>query len=185
MTITKTEFDGLLIIDPEVFVDSRGFFFESWHKEKYNNSGIEVDFVQDNISKSNKGTIRGLHYQAKKTAQEKLCYVIKGKVLDVAVDIRFGSPTFGKHYSIELSEENKKQLFIPKGFAHGFSVLADDTIFVYKVSEFYNSKDERTIIYNDEDISIDWKVIDRILSYKDLNGIPFKAIEREFFYWKK
>jgi dTDP-4-dehydrorhamnose 3,5-epimerase len=184
MNINKTEFDGLLLIEPDVFGDERGYFYESWNKEKFRNAGVDVVFVQDNISKSGKGTIRGLHYQAKKTAQDKLCYVIQGKVLDIAVDIRFNSPTFGKHYSVELSEENKRQLFIPKGFAHGFSVLEDNTVFMYKVSDLYSPKDERTIRFDDPALGIDWKVKDRIISYKDLGGVTFDSIEREFFYWK-
>lgn len=184
MNIIKTEFDGLLIIEPDIYGDERGCFYESWNREKYRNAGIETEFVQDNLSKSNKGVIRGLHYQSKKTAQEKLCYVIQGKVLDVAVDIRFGSPTFGKHFAAELSGENKKQLLIPKGFAHGFSVLEDNTVFMYKVSELYTPKDERTIKLDDATLAIDWKVKLRIVSYKDMGGVPFESIEREFFYWK-
>lgn len=182
MKITKTEFSGLLIVEPEIFGDERGFFFESWQKEKYKSAGLEVNFVQDNISKSRQGTIRGLHYQAEPAAQDKLCYVISGKVLDVAVDIRFGSPTFGKHYAIELSGENKKQLFLPKGFAHGFSVLTDEAVFMYKVSTVYMPGCERAIIYNDNDLAINWMVENPIVSAKDLKGKPFKKIEKDFIY---
>lgn len=180
MNIIKTGFSGLLLIEPDVFGDNRGYFYESWNKEKYFKAGINVDFVQDNISKSCRGTIRGLHYQSPEKAQDKLCFVVQGRVLDIAVDIRTGSPTFGKHYSVELSAEKKNQLFIPKGFAHGFSVLEEDTIFLYKVSEFYSPGDERTIIYNDPDLAIDWKTEKGIISDKDLRGIPFKSIEKEF-----
>jgi len=182
MKITKTEFDGVLVIEPEVFGDERGYFFESYNEEKFFNAGINIKFVQDNVSKSQKGTIRGLHYQAGNSAQEKLCYVTRGKVLDIAVDIRSGSPAYGKYFAVELSEENKKQLIIPKGFAHGFSVLCDDTIFVYKVSAPYNLKDERTILYNDKDLAIDWQVDSPIISGKDLKGVPFSKIEKDFIY---
>lgn len=180
MNIIKTGFDGLLLIEPDIFGDSRGYFYESYNREKYLAAGIGTEFVQDNISKSRKGTIRGLHYQSKDRAQDKLCFVIQGRVLDIAVDIRFGSPTFGKYFSAELSSEKKNQLFIPKGFAHGFSVLEEDTIFLYKVSDFYSPAEERTIIYNDSFLRIDWKVENGIISEKDLKGIPFKSIEREF-----
>jgi dTDP-4-dehydrorhamnose 3,5-epimerase len=182
MKITKTEFSELLVVEPEIFGDERGYFFESWQKEKYTNAGLNVDFIQDNISKSRKGTIRGLHYQAEPGAQDKLCYVISGKVLDVAVDIRLGSPTFGKHYAIELSGENKKQLFLPKGFAHGFSVLSDEAVFMYKVSTLYMPACERVIIYNDTDLAVNWMVENPIISAKDLKGKPFKEIEKDFIY---
>ncbi len=182
MKINKTEFNGLFVIEPDVYGDERGCFFESYNEEKFLSAGIDIKFIQDNISKSHKGTIRGLHYQAGSSAQDKLCYVLKGKVLDIAVDIRSGSPTFGKYFALELSEENNIQLIIPKGFAHGFSVCCDDTVFVYKVSVPYNSADERIIIYNDKDLAIDWKVECPIISAKDLKGIPFSKIEKEFIY---
>lgn len=180
MKITKTEFSGLLVIEPDIFGDERGYFFESYNEEKFKAAGIKTNFIQDNVSKSQKGTIRGLHYQAGNAAQDKLCYVIEGRVLDIAVDIRFGSPAFGKYFAVELSEENKKQLLIPKGFAHGFSVLEENTKFIYKVSSLYSKEDERTIIYNDKDLAIDWKVENPIISGKDLSGIPFNKIEKDF-----
>lgn len=179
---TKTEIEGLLLLQPQVFGDDRGYFLESYRKNSYKEFGIDVDFVQDNISKSQKGTIRGLHYQVGEVAQGKLCQVISGKVLDVAVDIRFGSPTFGQYFSIVLSEENKKQLWIPAGFAHGFSVLSPEAIFSYKCTAYYSKPNERSIIYNDPDLMIDWKVDNQIVSDKDLKAKFFKDIEKDFIY---
>jgi len=178
----KTNIEGLIIVKPDVFEDSRGYFYESYNKKKYAELGIDTQFFQDNISKSVRGTIRGLHYQAPPFAQAKLCSVIVGKVLDVAVDIRFGSPTFGKYFACELSEENKFQLWIPVGFAHGFSVLSDVAIFSYKCSEVYNKEFERSILYNDPQIKIDWKVENPIVSDKDLKATPFNKIEKDFTY---
>lgn len=182
MKIVKTEIDGVLIIEPDFFPDARGFFFESYNKERYNKSGLKFDFVQDNISKSEKGTIRGLHYQIGENAQGKLCQVITGVVLDVAVDIRFGSPTFGKYFAVELSGGNHKQIWIPPGFAHGFSVLSDEAIFSYKCTAFYSKKDERGILYNDEELKIDWRVDKENVSEKDLKSKRFKEIDKDFFY---
>ena len=180
--ITKTEIEGVLLLQPQVYGDNRGYFFESYRKNSFKEFGIDADFVQDNISKSQKGTIRGLHYQVGETAQGKLCQVISGKVLDVAVDIRFGSPTFGQYFSIVLSEENKKQLWMPAGFAHGFSVLSPEAIFSYKCTAYYSKPDERSIIYNDPDLAIDWKVDDPIVSDKDLKAKFFKDIEEDFSF---
>lgn len=182
MQVEKTFINGLLIIKPDVFEDSRGYFFESFNKENYKQIGIETNLVQDNVSKSNKGTIRGLHYQVGKFAQGKMCSVLKGSVMDIAVDIRFGSPTFGKYFSIELSDENKNQLWIPVGFAHGFVVKSDDTIFTYKCTSTYNKESERSIIYNDSDLNINWQINNPIVSDKDLEGIPFKNIEKDFSF---
>jgi len=182
MEIEKTFIKDLLIIKPDVFNDDRGYFFESFNKIKYEKLGIDFSFVQDNISKSNYGTVRGLHYQVGDFAQGKLCSVLKGKVLDVAVDIRFGSPTFGKYFSVELSSDNKFQFWIPPGFAHGFSVLSDEVVFHYKCTNFYNKESERCIIYNDKDLLIDWKVNSMIVSEKDLLGKNFKDINKDFFY---
>lgn len=182
MEVVKTEFEGLLIIKPKVFGDERGYFFESYNEVVYQASGIELCFVQDNISKSKKGTIRGLHYQVGEKAQGKLCKVIFGKVLDVAVDIRFGSPTFGKYFSSELSEENHTQLWIPPGFAHGFSVLSDEAIFSYKCTSLYSKEHERAILFNDTDLNIDWKVSNPIVSEKDLQAIKLKDIQKDFIY---
>jgi dTDP-4-dehydrorhamnose 3,5-epimerase len=182
MKFIKTELEGPLIIEPDVFPDDRGFFFESYNKNKYKNEGFNFDFVQDNISKSVKGTIRGLHYQVGEFAQGKLCQVILGKVYDVAVDIRFGSPTFGKYVGVELSGENHRQFWLPPGFAHGFSVLSDEAIFMYKCTNYYSKKDERAIIYNDSEIGIDWNVKTPIVSEKDLLATKFKEIEKDFKY---
>jgi len=180
MKVTETELKGVLIIEPDFFEDTRGFFFESYNKKKYDEAGLRFDFLQDNISKSAKGTIRGLHYQIGGNAQGKLCQVISGAVLDVAVDIRFGSKTFGKYIAAELTGENHKQIWIPPGFAHGFSVLSDEAIFSYKCTAFYSKKDERAILYNDIDLNIDWKVETPIVSEKDLLAKKFSEIERDF-----
>ncbi len=180
MTIEKLSPDGLLLIKPDVFKDPRGYFFESYNQKKYAELGFEEKFVQDNISKSVYGTIRGLHYQVGENAQGKLCQVIKGKVLDVAVDIRFGSPTFGKHFSVELSEENKFQFWMPPGFAHGFSVLSDEAIFMYKCTAFYSKKDERCIKFDDPNLNIDWQTEMQIVSDKDKLGKNFTDIEKDF-----
>jgi dTDP-4-dehydrorhamnose 3,5-epimerase len=182
LKVIKTEINSLLIIEPDVFKDDRGFFFESYSKQRYEKFGIPDDFVQDNISKSKRGTVRGLHYQVGENAQGKLCQVIEGEVLDVAVDIRFGSPTFGKYFSQVLSSDNKTQLWIPTGFAHGFSVLSDEAIFSYKCTSYYSKIHERTIRFNDSDLKIDWKVDNPIVSEKDLSAAKFKDIEKDFIY---
>jgi dTDP-4-dehydrorhamnose 3,5-epimerase len=182
MIISPAEIPEVLVIQPDVFEDSRGYFFESFNKARFNEYNLEVDFVQDNISKSGKSTIRGLHYQAGSRAQGKLCQVIAGRVLDVAVDIRFGSPTFGMYVAQELSEENHIQLWIPQGFAHGFSVLSEYAIFLYKCTDFYSKEHERTIIYNDPQLNIDWGVNDPVISQKDSNGKSLNEIDRDFIY---
>jgi dTDP-4-dehydrorhamnose 3,5-epimerase len=178
----KTNIEGLLLIEPDVFGDDRGYFYESYSKEKYAELGINFNFVQDNISKSNKGTVRGLHYQAGEKAQGKLCQVISGKALDVAVDIRFNSPTFGKHYAHLLNSEKKLQIWIPPGLAHGFSVLSDEAIFSYKCTEYYSKEDERTILYNDPELNIDWQVKNPIVSAKDQQAKRFKNIGKDFIF---
>ncbi len=182
MEVIKSGIEGLLILKPKVFGDERGYFFESYNEEIYRKAGIDYLFLQDNISKSKKGTIRGLHYQVGDKAQGKLCKVIYGKVLDVAVDIRFGSPTFGKYFSSELSEDNHTQLWIPPGFAHGFSVLSDEAIFSYKCTALYSKENERAILYNDKDLNINWKVDNPIVSEKDLKAPLLKNIAKEFIY---
>jgi len=182
MKIINSQIEDVKFIYPDIFPDARGFFLESYNKMRYNDAGINENFIQDNFSKSVKGTVRGLHYQVGENAQGKLCFVILGKVLDVAVDIRFGSPTFGQYVSIELTEENKNQIWIPPGFAHGFSVLSDEAIFCYKCTGFYSKKDERSIIYNDPDLAIDWNVDNPIVSEKDLAAKRFKEIEKDFVY---
>ena len=170
MIVEKTHIKGLLIITPTVFEDDRGYFFESYNKYSFKKeTDLDINFVQDNESKSSYGTLRGLHYQTGDFAQAKLVRVLSGNVLDIAVDIREGSPTYGQYFSIELSDLNKKQLFIPRGFAHGFVVLSEIAIFSYKCDNFYNKKSEGGIIYNDSTINIDWKIPETkyILSEKD------------------
>jgi dTDP-4-dehydrorhamnose 3,5-epimerase len=180
MKITKTDLEGLLVIHPSVFSDSRGYFFESYRKEAFSGYGISHEFVQDNISKSKKNTIRGLHYQVGNYVQGKLCHVISGRILDVALDIRFNSPTFGKHFSQELSEDNHSMIWIPPGFAHGFSVLSDEAVFMYKCTAYYSKENERAILFNDPDLGIDWKIEVPVVSEKDLNAKLFNEINRDF-----
>ncbi len=182
MKIIDTQLNGLLLLQPAVFGDERGYFYESFHISRYAELGITLPFVQDNISKSVKNTLRGLHYQAGNAAQGKLVQVLTGKVLDVAVDIRFGSPSFGKYFAAVISEENHYQLWIPAGFAHGFSVLSEEAIFSYKCTALYSKNDERTILYNDADLNIDWKVSSPVLSPKDLLGKKLSEIEKDFFF---
>ncbi|MBO4294845.1 MAG: dTDP-4-dehydrorhamnose 3,5-epimerase [Alphaproteobacteria bacterium] len=158
MNFIKTEIDGVVIVEPRVFEDERGYFFESYNQEEFFKNGITNKFVQDNQSKSSYGVVRGLHCQLGEHAQAKLVRVLDGRVLDVAVDVRKGSKTFGKHVAVELSAENKRQLFIPRGFLHGFSVLSETAIFAYKCDNLYCKASEFGIAYNDEDIGVDWKV---------------------------
>jgi len=166
MKIIETDIQGVLIIEPDAFGDKRGFFMESWQKERYCNAGITSNFVQDNISFSTSGILRGLHFQFE-NAQAKLVQVVKGEVYDVAVDIRYGSPTFGKYVSVRLSGDNKKQLFVPEGFAHGFCVLSEEAFFIYKCSNYYAPESEAGILWSDPDIAIDWPVNKPFLSEKD------------------
>ena len=174
---TKTPIDGLLVIEPTYYADSRGYFFESFNKQEYEAVGINVNFVQDNESKSSKNVVRGLHFQII-NPQSKLVRVIKGEVYDVAVDLRPNSQTYGKWYGVLLSGKNKKQFFIPKGFAHGFSVLEDDTIFAYKCDDYYTPSGERGILWNDSELNIDWvkyiNIENIILSEKDKNRPTLK-----------
>lgn len=180
MKITETGFEGLLLITPDVYEDDRGYFFEAFNEKVYKQAGLTFNFVQDNISKSRKNTIRGLHFQTSEMAQGKLCQVITGKVLDVAVDIRQDSPTFGKHFSIELSEENHLQIWMHPGFAHGFSVLSDEAIFRYKCTQLYSREHEATILFNDPELNIDWKVTDPVVSNKDLQAQTFKEFKEQW-----
>ena len=170
MAFIKTEFPGLIIIEPTVFTDSRGYFFESYNENNFKAEGIDTRFVQDNQSKSSYGVIRGLHYQLAPHAQTKLIRVLSGSILDIVVDIRKGSPTYANAFSIELSAENNKQLFIPKGFAHGFSVLSETAEVIYKCDEFYHKESEAGIVFNDAALNIDWKIpaASAIISDKDL-----------------
>ncbi len=179
MNIIKTDIEGLLILEPKVFGDSRGYFFESWNKARYEEAGIVCEFVQDNESKSSFGVLRGLHWQAMPYTQAKLVRVVSGAVLDVAVDIRKGSPTYGRHVAVELSGENKRQLFIPKGFAHGFAVLSQEAVFAYKCDAPYAPQYERGMRFDDPALGIDWRVTPEQwnLSAKDKLHPLFKNIE--------
>ena len=179
MNYIQTEIDGVWIIEPKVFNDARGYFMEAFKGEEFRANIGDVHFVQDNESKSSFGVLRGLHYQKGEYSQAKLVRVIKGKVLDVAVDLRRSSPTFGKYVSVELSEENKRQFFIPRGFAHGFLVLSEEAIFTYKVDNGYAPQAEASIRFNDETIGIDWPVAESqfILSEKDGHAVSFKDAE--------
>jgi dTDP-4-dehydrorhamnose 3,5-epimerase len=180
MEIIQTKIDGLLIIKPKVFSDERGYFFESWNQDSFSKNGININFVQDNQSLSQKGVLRGLHFQNPPYAQAKLVRVIQGAVLDVAVDIRAGSPTYGQHVSIELNAENKLQFFIPEGFAHGFLTLSDDTIFSYKCSAYYNKASEGCLLWNDPGLAIAWNTDHPTLSDKDLEGNKFHSFASLF-----
>ncbi len=173
MLIKETGIDGLLIIEPKVFNDDRGYFFESYSKQKFDDLNLNIDFIQDNESFSSFGVIRGLHYQLEPYAQTKLLRVVSGKILDVAVDLRKQSPTFGEYYAIELSSDNKLQFLIPKGFAHGLSVLSDTVIVNYKCDNYYNKESEGGISYADPELGIDWKITKdlAIVSEKD-NVLP-------------
>jgi len=177
MKFIRTEIPDVVLCKPTILNDERGYFFESFKKEVFEKfMGCTINFTQDNEAKSIKGVLRGLHYQLPPFAQAKLVRVVKGKVLDIAVDIRKGSPTFGKYEAVELSDENKFQLYIPKGFAHGYVVLSDKAIFSYKVDNYYHKESERGIMYNDESLKIDWKLpVDQLLiSEKDQLQSTFK-----------
>jgi dTDP-4-dehydrorhamnose 3,5-epimerase len=167
MEITKTDIEGLLILQPKIWRDERGYFFESFREDVFKKLNIDVNFVQDNQSLSQKGTIRGLHFQKAPYEQGKLVRVLQGKVLDVALDIRKNSATYGKYFAIELSADNQTQFFIPAGFAHGFSTLEDNTIFCYKCTNYYNKASEGGVLYNDPALGIDWKVEGLFVSDKD------------------
>jgi len=179
MKYTKTEIEGVYIIEPKIFNDTRGYFFEAFKQKEFEENVCKINFVQDNESKSSYGVLRGLHYQKGKFSQAKLVRVIKGKVLDVAVDIRKSSPTFGKHVMVELSEDNKRQLFIPRGFAHGFLVLSKEAIFTYKVDNVYAPQSEASIKFNDPDLGIEWPIdsSEVLTSEKDLKGKSFKEAD--------
>ncbi len=179
MKYTETEIPGVYIIEPRVFNDARGYFFEAWKKEEFEENVGKVEFIQDNESKSSYGVLRGLHYQKGDASQAKLVRVIKGRVLDVAVDIRKSSPTFGQHVMVELSDENKRQFFIPRGFAHGFLVLSDEAIFTYKVDNPYAPTQEAGIRWNDEELAIQWPIDPKLVvtSEKDLNACRLRDAE--------
>lgn len=180
MEITRTPIDGLLVLQPRIFPDGRGYFYESWNRKAFEDAGIIADFVQDNQSLSQKGVLRGLHFQCPPHAQAKLVRVIAGAVLDVAVDIRKNSPTYGKHFAIELTAENKTLFYIPEGFAHGFLTLEDNTIFAYKCAGFYNKAAEDCLLWNDPALGIHWDVKEPLLSPKDLLGKPLAELNSPF-----
>lgn len=167
MEVTTTPIEGLLVLQPKIWKDDRGYFFESFRADVFSKLNIDVNFVQDNQSLSQKGTIRGLHYQVAPFEQGKLVRVVQGRVLDVALDIRKNSPTYGQHFAIELSAENQTQFFIPPGFAHGFSTLEDNTIFCYKCTNYYSKASEGGVLFNDPALGIDWKVEGLFVSDKD------------------
>ncbi|MBO4777339.1 MAG: dTDP-4-dehydrorhamnose 3,5-epimerase [Bacteroidales bacterium] len=182
MEAIKTDIEGVYIIEPKVFKDQRGYFFESYNKLSLESLGIDYTFVQDNQSKSSYGVIRGLHFQKPPHAQTKLLRVVEGKIIDVAVDIRKGSPTYGKHVAVELSAENFKQLLIPAGFAHGFSVLSETAIVQYKCTDYYHPETEGGIMFNDSDIDIDWGIPldEAVVSDKDLKHPSFAEFDSPF-----
>jgi len=178
MKTLKTPIEGLLVFIPDVFSDERGCFFESWSKKHFKE--IKFEFVQDNQSLSKKGVLRGMHFQNPPYEQGKLVRVIKGAVIDVAVDIRKGSVTYGKYFSVKLSEKNKKIFWIPPGFAHGFLSIEDDTVFSYKCTNIYNKESEGSLLWNDSDLDIDWGIIKPLVSAKDMCATHFKDFESKF-----
>jgi dTDP-4-dehydrorhamnose 3,5-epimerase len=183
MKIIDQPLSGIFVIEPAVFSDDRGYFFESFNQEKFNSLiGRSVNFVQDNQSLSSKNVVRGLHYQLPPFAQGKLVRVARGSVLDVAVDIRKGSPTFGQHFTLELNDRNHLMMFIPEGFAHGFSALEDHTTFLYKCTNYYHKASERAILYNDQSLNINWQVSNAIVSGKDLEAPLMQDAEIAFVY---
>lgn len=182
MEIAKTPIDGLLVIKPDVFADNRGYFFETYNEEKFRQLGLRTDFVQDNESCSSKGVVRGLHFQVPPFAQAKLIRVVRGSVLDFALDIRRGSPTYGKYFSVKLDDKEKNMFFIPEGFAHGFLTLEDDTVFSYKCTALYNKQSERGLLWNDKRLNIDWTIAEPILSDKDKLWGKFDEFTSPFDY---
>ena len=183
MDVVRTDIEGLVIIQPRLFEDQRGYFFESFSEREFAHKVAPVSFVQDNESKSSYGVLRGLHFQKPPYEQAKLVRVVKGRVLDVAVDLRKGSPTYGRYEAVELSEDNHRQLFIPRGFAHGFCVLSDEAVFQYKCDNYYAPQSEGAVRWDDPDLDIDWKIPmeDVILSDKDRNHPCFKDLDDMFF----
>lgn len=176
MNVLPTAIPGLVIVEPKVFADPRGYFFEAYRESAYEGAGIGPRFVQDNISRSQGGVLRGLHVQ-EPNGQGKLVQVLQGAIFDVAVDVRHGSPWFGQHVAVELSQDNKRQFYIPPGFAHGFCVLSDDVLVQYKCTTYYSPKDEFSVLWNDPDLGIAWPVKEPVLSAKDSAGQPLRDIE--------
>lgn len=182
MKVIETGFEGLLELEPRVFEDDRGYFYESYNKALFKKIGIETEYVQDNQSLSQKNVVRGLHFQAPPFAQGKLVRVISGSVLDIALDIRKGSPTYGKYHSVLLTEKNKKIFWIPAGFAHGFATLEDHTIFAYKCTDVYNKESEGAVRWNDPDLDFDWNVKNPIVSEKDQTSTLWKDFVSPFTF---
>ncbi|MEP7169233.1 MAG: dTDP-4-dehydrorhamnose 3,5-epimerase [Bacteroidota bacterium] len=180
MKFTSLELNGLVLIEPKLLSDSRGYFFESWHEKKFAEGGLKLNFVQDNESCSSKGVLRGFHFQIPPYEQGKLVRVIKGAALDVVVDIRKKSPTYGKHYKVVLDDKQRNMLWIPAGFAHGFLSMQDDTVFVYKCTGFYDKASEKGILWNDPDLNIDWGVSSPLVSEKDLELMRIKDLPEYF-----
>ena len=178
MNVTRSKLPGLLLIEPKVFGDARGFFMETWNQRKYQEAGMTAQFVQDNISVSRRGALRGLHFQ-NPNPQGKLVSVLQGEVLDVVVDLRVRSATFGQYEAVNLSSENKRQFYIPPGFAHGFAVLSETAMFHYKCTEFYSPKDEMTLRWNDPAVGIQWPIAEPLVSEKDSKGLLLNEIPRE------
>ena len=178
MNVTRFEIEGLLLIEPQVFGDARGFFYESWNERRYREADITAAFVQDNLSLSRRGTVRGLHFQ-NPAVQAKLVTVLQGEVFDVAVDLRRRSPTFGRWHGANLSADNKRQFFLPKGFAHGFAVVSESALVAYKCTDYYAPQNEVTIAWNDPEVGIKWPVTSPVLSGKDQRGLRLKDVPLE------
>ena len=187
MEVIKTEIEGVVIIEPRIFKDDRGYFYESFSQREFEEKVCRTTFVQDNQSKSSYGVVRGLHFQKPPYSQSKLVRCIKGAVLDVAVDIRKGSPTFGKHVAVELTEDNHRQFFVPRGFAHGFAVLSDEAVFQYKCDNFYNKESEGSVAWNDPELAIDWRIPAEkvLLSEKDKQSKTISDADYLFDYNEK
>jgi dTDP-4-dehydrorhamnose 3,5-epimerase len=178
MQVRKTELDGVVVIEPRVFEDARGYFYESWSAQRYAELGVPAQFVQDNISRSRRGTLRGLHLQSPPHGQGKLVFVLEGEVFDVAVDVRVGSPTFGRSTGQTLSAQNRRQMYVPPGFAHGFCVVSEEALFAYKCTEYYAPAAELSVLWNDPEIGIAWPIDSPVLSKKDAAGIPLRDVPR-------
>jgi dTDP-4-dehydrorhamnose 3,5-epimerase len=178
MNVITCDIPGLVVIEPRVFGDARGYFMETWNQQRYHDAGLDWNFVQDNISFSRRGILRGLHFQNPK-GQGKLVFALQGEVFDVAVDLRKSSPTFGRWHGLTLSAENRRQFFVPAGFAHGFAVLSETAMFAYKCTEFYNPQNEMSLLWNDPEVGVQWPLAAPQLSEKDLRGVRLRDIPRE------
>ena len=179
MRVEKTKLDGVVVVEPRVFEDERGFFYESWSGARYGEHGLSASFVQDNVSRSRRGTLRGLHLQSPPQGQGKLVFVLEGEVFDVAVDVRVGSPTFGQWVGQTLSAQNRRQMYVPPGFAHGFCVLSEHALFAYKCTAYYAPAAEISVLWNDPEIGVDWPIDAPVLSKRDAAGIPLREVARE------